>query len=102
MCSPIAYSRIVLAPTNEPTFGEMPCACIARSHASKPCGPCERCAAIATVAVSAAMSASVERAHRRDGVRLAEDLRGHALRQLADVASVAAQEADRRTAPGCR
>ena len=55
---PIAYSRIVLAPTKEPTLGEIPCACIARSHASKPCAPWNGLI-IASIAVSDALSASV-------------------------------------------
>ena len=58
MCSPIPYSRIVLAPTNDPTLGEIPCACIARSHASKPCAPWKGLI-ILSVVVSDALSASV-------------------------------------------
>ncbi len=47
MRRPMPYSRSVLAPTNEPTFGEMPFASIARSQVSKPRGPMNRRAAAA-------------------------------------------------------
>ena len=39
IASPFAYTRTVAAPMNEPTLGDVPCACIASSHAPKPCGP---------------------------------------------------------------
>ena len=56
---PIANWRSVLAPTNDPTFGEMPCDSIARSHASKPCGPMNRRDVAAAAAGASASESSL-------------------------------------------
>ena len=86
MRSAIPYCRIVPAPTNEPTFCEMPCASIALSQASKPCGVREASRHLVGVGTK---RRRIERRRRR---AFAEDAGRHTLRELAELASVAGEQ----------
>src|ERR1041384_3629940 len=88
---PFAYARTVPAPTKEPTFTDIVCFSIARSHASKPRGPAKR-----------ALERGIDGDRRRGlkelvvgggrRVPLAQDHRRHALGDHADDAAVAGEQ----------
>ena len=90
--SRLAYVRTVAAPTNEPTFGAMPCACIASSQLRKPCCLAEATRQRRPLRLGRHVVGQVCRVCRGRGRALTEDLRRDPLGDLADVPPVAEEE----------